>query len=99
MLFLMLCFQTFLAAMVANIRELIVWNRHLALFNNVYEFSMIIVPSIIVAPRYFSGEVHSTTVIYPNVHFIETNKHFYLVSIRLCASRQSIRTRERKILS
>ncbi|KAG0612261.1 hypothetical protein M758_6G014300 [Ceratodon purpureus] len=49
--------KTFLATMVANIRELILWNRHLALFNNVYEFSMIIVPSIIVAPRYFSGEV------------------------------------------
>jgi hypothetical protein len=62
MLFLMFSFQTFLATMVANIRELIVWSRHLALFNNVYEFSMIIVPSIIVAPRYFSGEVNPMLV-------------------------------------
>ncbi|KAG0586543.1 hypothetical protein KC19_2G098900 [Ceratodon purpureus] len=49
--------KAFLASMIENIRELILWNRHLSLFNNVYEFSMIIVPSIIVAPRYFSGQV------------------------------------------
>lgn len=56
------CFylQTFLATMLATTRELIVWSRHLSLFNNVYEFSMIIVPSMIVAPRYFSGEVRLT---------------------------------------
>lgn len=49
--------KDFLVSMVENVRELIVWNRHLSLFNNIYEFSMIIVPSIIVAPRYFSGQV------------------------------------------
>ncbi|KAH9576495.1 hypothetical protein CY35_01G165400 [Sphagnum magellanicum] len=49
--------KVFLAVLVANMRELIVWNRNLSLFSNAYEFSMIIVPSIIIAPRYFSGEV------------------------------------------
>jgi hypothetical protein len=64
-LFLILCFQAILAAMVENIRELILWNRNLSLFNNVYEFSMIIVPSIIVAPRYFSGQVRLSSYTCP----------------------------------
>lgn len=49
--------KKFLASMVANFREIILWNRHFSLFNNVYEYAMIIVPSIVIAPRYFSGEV------------------------------------------
>lgn len=75
--FLMFCFQAFLATMVANIRELILWNRHLSLFNNVYEFSMIIVPSIIVAPRYFSGEVRPLPVAPPSVLSIDI-KHIHI---------------------
>ncbi|KAL2630011.1 hypothetical protein R1flu_014697 [Riccia fluitans] len=47
----------FFAALVANVRDLILWRRHLGLFNNAYEFSMLVVPSIIIAPRYFAGEV------------------------------------------
>lgn len=66
---------------MTNARELIVWNRHLSLFNNVYEFSMIIVPSIIVAPRYFSGEVLSCVHIFPigrvsTIHILQPNKAF-----------------------
>lgn len=64
---------------MTNARELIVWNRHLSLFNNVYEFSMIIVPSIIVAPRYFSGEVLPCVHIFPmgrvtTTHILQLNK-------------------------
>ncbi|CAM6096254.1 unnamed protein product [Calypogeia fissa] len=47
----------FFSALVANTRDLIVWRRHLALFSNAYEFSMLVVPSIVIAPRYFAGEV------------------------------------------
>ncbi|KAL3687738.1 hypothetical protein R1sor_014047 [Riccia sorocarpa] len=47
----------FFAALVANSRDLILWRRHLGLFNNAYEFSMLVVPSIIIAPRYFAGQV------------------------------------------
>lgn len=66
---------------MTNARELIIWNRHLSLFNNVYEFSMIIVPSIIVAPRYFSGEVLSCVHIFPigrvsTIHILQPYKAF-----------------------
>ncbi len=59
----------FLAVLVANMRELIVWNRNLSLFSNAYEFSMIIVPSIIIAPRYFSGEVITDNLVSCNSKF------------------------------
>ena len=66
---------------MTNARELIIWNRHLALFNNVYEFSMIIVPSIIVAPRYFSGEVLSCVHLFSigrvsTTHILQPNKGY-----------------------
>ena len=54
----MLCFQAVLAATVEIIRDLILWKGYLSHFNNIYESPMIIIPSIIVAPRYFSGQVH-----------------------------------------
>ncbi|BBN07121.1 vitamin B12/bleomycin/antimicrobial peptide transport system ATP-binding/permease protein [Marchantia polymorpha subsp. ruderalis] len=47
----------FFSALIANSRDLILWRRHLGLFSNAYEFSMLVVPSIIIAPRYFAGEV------------------------------------------
>ncbi|KAH9317737.1 hypothetical protein KI387_019506, partial [Taxus chinensis] len=45
------------SAVVKNARELIIWNRHLALFSNAYDFSVLILPSLIIAPRFFRGEV------------------------------------------
>ncbi|GLJ54902.1 hypothetical protein SUGI_1178820 [Cryptomeria japonica] len=47
----------FFSALVKNARELIIWNRHLALFSNAYDFSVLIIPSLIIAPRFFRGEV------------------------------------------
>ncbi|MCO5567819.1 hypothetical protein L7F22_021515 [Adiantum nelumboides] len=49
--------QGFFSVLVVNTRELLVWCRHLALFSNAYEYAVIIIPSLIIAPRYFSGEV------------------------------------------
>jgi putative ATP-binding cassette transporter len=62
---------------VANVRELIVWNRNLSLFSNAYEFSMIIVPSIIIAPRYFSGGVwgHLSNRLCFSQNFISSISH------------------------
>ncbi|MCO5578847.1 hypothetical protein L7F22_032694 [Adiantum nelumboides] len=48
--------QGFFSVLVVNTRELLVWCRHLALFSNAYEYAVIIIPSLIIAPRYFSGE-------------------------------------------
>lgn len=45
------------SALVKNARELIIWSRHLALFSNAYDFLVLIVPSLIIAPRFFKGEV------------------------------------------
>lgn len=47
----------FFSALVKNARELIIWSRHLALFSNAYDFLVLIVPSLIIAPRFFKGEV------------------------------------------
>jgi ABC-type uncharacterized transport system fused permease/ATPase subunit len=47
----------FFSALVKNARELIIWSRHLALFSNAYDFVVLIVPSLIIAPRFFKGEV------------------------------------------
>ncbi|KAI5069407.1 hypothetical protein GOP47_0015708 [Adiantum capillus-veneris] len=49
--------QGFFSILVGNTRELLVWWRHLALFSNAYEYAVIIIPSLIIAPRYFAGEV------------------------------------------
>ncbi|XP_024517475.1 uncharacterized protein LOC9661751 [Selaginella moellendorffii] len=49
--------KAFLASLVGNMRELIVWDRHLSLFSNAYEFSIFIVPYLIIAPKFFSGQV------------------------------------------
>ncbi|KAH7287426.1 hypothetical protein KP509_32G055900 [Ceratopteris richardii] len=49
--------QGFFSILVGNTRELLIWCRHLALFSNLYEYAVIIIPSLIIAPRYFSGEV------------------------------------------
>eukprot|EP00250_Pteridium_aquilinum_P026495 c33097_g1_i1 orf=135-2078(+) len=47
----------FFSILVGNTRELLIWTRHLALFSNAYEYAVIIIPSLIIAPRYFAGEV------------------------------------------
>lgn len=47
----------FFSALVKNAREFIIWSRHLALFSNAYDFVVLIVPSLIIAPRFFKGEV------------------------------------------
>lgn len=47
----------FFSILVGNTRELLVWTRHLALFSNAYEYAVVIIPSLIIAPRYFAGEV------------------------------------------
>ncbi len=38
-------------------KEKIVWNRHLDLFTNAYEFATFCLPYLIIAPLYFKGEV------------------------------------------
>lgn len=49
--------RDFFSVLVGNTRDLLIWTRHLALFSNGYEYAVILVPSLIIAPRYFAGEV------------------------------------------
>lgn len=43
--------------MIAVLRHRIVWSRHLSLFGNAYEYATLVIPSVIIAPRYFAGQV------------------------------------------
>eukprot|EP01018_Ginkgo_biloba_P012072 Gb_27197 [translate_table: standard] len=47
----------FFSALVKNTRELIIWSRNIALFSNAYDFTVLILPSLIIAPRFFAGKV------------------------------------------
>ena len=47
----------FLAIVAAVLLRKIAWSRNLALFTNAYEFATFALPSLIIAPRYFAGEV------------------------------------------
>ena len=46
-----------LAAVVANMRSIIVWNRNLGFFRNSYNYLALIVPILIVAPMFMSGKM------------------------------------------
>jgi len=46
-----------LHALVLRLRESILWARHLSLFTNSYHYITIVLPGLIVAPRYFAGEL------------------------------------------
>ena len=46
-----------LASVAAVLLRRIAWSRNLALFTNAYEFATFCLPSLIIAPRYFAGEV------------------------------------------
>ena len=48
---------TRLGAVAATLTRKIAWSRNLALFTNAYEFATFALPSLIIAPRYFAGEV------------------------------------------
>ena len=52
--------QRRLLSLVSKLRESIVWERHLSLFTNSYHYITIILPGLIIAPRYFAGEVRAT---------------------------------------
>lgn len=47
----------FFSILVRNLRERLVWGRHLSLFQNLYEYATIVIPAVIIAPKYFRGEV------------------------------------------
>eukprot|EP00850_Spirogloea_muscicola_P001363 SM000005S17160 [mRNA] locus=s5:567760:572413:+ [translate_table: standard] len=49
--------QSFLKRLVENTWKRLVWSRYLSLFGNVYDYATIVIPSLIIAPRYFKGEV------------------------------------------
>jgi len=46
-----------LAAVVANMRTIIVWNRNLGFFRNSYNYLALVLPILIVAPMYMRGEL------------------------------------------
>jgi putative ATP-binding cassette transporter len=46
-----------LASVAAVLLKRVAWSRNLALFTNAYEFATFCLPSLIIAPRYFAGEV------------------------------------------
>lgn len=46
-----------LALVIASLRKQIVAERSLAIFQNLYEYATILVPALVIAPRYFAGEV------------------------------------------
>eukprot|EP00249_Psilotum_nudum_P022001 c28335_g1_i2 orf=1323-2528(+) len=47
----------FFSSLILNAREIIIWSRHLSLFSHTYEFAVQIIPSLLIAPRYFAGQV------------------------------------------
>ena len=47
----------FLTIVASVLLRKIAWSRNLALFTNAYEFATFALPSLIIAPRYFAGEV------------------------------------------
>jgi hypothetical protein len=47
----------FVRKMIGILRHRIVWSRHLSLFGNGYEYATLVIPSVIIAPRYFAGQV------------------------------------------
>jgi len=49
--------QRRLARLAECAGEAIVWSRHLALFTDSYHYLTLVLPGLIVAPRYFRGEV------------------------------------------
>jgi len=46
-----------LAAVVANMRGIITWNRNLGFFRNSYNYIALVVPILIVAPMFMSGKM------------------------------------------
>ena len=46
-----------LSAVVSNMRSIIVWNRNLGFFRNSYNYLALIVPILIVAPMFMSGQM------------------------------------------
>jgi len=46
-----------LAAVVANMRTIIVWNRNLGFFRNSYNYLALVLPVLIVAPMFMSGKI------------------------------------------
>jgi putative ATP-binding cassette transporter len=46
-----------LAAVVGNMRSIIVWNRNLGFFRNSYDYVALVVPILIVAPMFMSGKM------------------------------------------
>ncbi|CAI5482882.1 unnamed protein product, partial [Closterium sp. Yama58-4] len=49
--------KSFLHRVALNVRNRLVVQFHLSFFTNLYDFATIFVPAVIVAPRYFSGDV------------------------------------------
>ena len=45
------------AAVVANMRNIIVWNRNLGFFRNSYNYLALVLPVFIVAPMFMSGKI------------------------------------------
>ncbi|MCX6876596.1 MAG: ABC transporter ATP-binding protein/permease [Verrucomicrobia bacterium] len=46
-----------LGAVVANMRDIIAWNRNLGFFRNSYNYLALVVPIVIVAPMFMSGKM------------------------------------------
>lgn len=46
-----------LTAAVANMRNIIVWNRNLGFFTNSYNYAALVIPVMIVAPMFMNGKV------------------------------------------
>ena len=58
-----------LAHVVDALRRQIVAERSLAIFQNVYEYATILVPALVIAPRYFAGEVEFGVVAQASMAF------------------------------
>ncbi|KAK3287489.1 hypothetical protein CYMTET_5004, partial [Cymbomonas tetramitiformis] len=48
--------QSRMSLLIETLRENILWSRHLAIFTNSYNYMTIVLPGLIIAPRYFAGE-------------------------------------------
>jgi putative ATP-binding cassette transporter len=42
---------------IDSVLDLVIWQRHLSMFKNGYHYLTYVIPPLIVAPRYFSGEL------------------------------------------
>jgi putative ATP-binding cassette transporter len=69
-----------LASVVGNMRTIIVWNRNLGFFRNSYNYLALLIPIVIVAPKFMDGEVEFGVVTQSLEAFAQVLGAFSLIS-------------------